>query len=38
MNPLKAMQEEIQQKSKEATQYKQENMRLVEEMSKYKEM
>lgn len=38
MNPLKAMQEEISQKTKEASHYKQENIRLLQEMSKYKEM
>ena len=36
MNPLKTMQEEIIQKTKEANHYKQENIRLLEDMGKYK--
>jgi hypothetical protein len=36
MNPLKSMQEEIIQKSRELNHYKQENIRLVEDIAKYK--
>lgn len=38
MNPLKTMQEEITSKTKEMNNYKQENARLIEEISKYKAM
>lgn len=38
MNPLKSMQEEIIQKSKQLNHYKQENIRLVEDIAKYKQM
>ena len=36
MNPLKTMQEEISAKSREASGLKQENLRLLEELGKYK--
>ena len=38
MNPLKTMQEEISSKTKEANTHRQENMRLNEEIAKYKAM
>jgi hypothetical protein len=38
MNPLKTLQEEVVQKTREASHYKQENMRLLEESQKYKAM
>lgn len=38
MNPLRTMQEEVSQKTREAGALRQENMRLNEELAKFREM